>query len=91
MYIGKDGARYVVTQYPFQVDAFGELQAKHTSLDKIGSQGQEQEALANNTMEDHTTKATMNKASPSNKPTGSGMSTNPYMENLFEDLNFNEK
>ena len=79
-YIGEDGARYVVTWDPFNVDSFGVLQPKPTMSESSGASSRKVP-----------TNDATNKARPSNKPTGSGMSTNPYLEQIFSDLNFDSK
>ena len=65
-YIGEDGARYVVTWDPFNVDSFGVLQPKPTMSETVGTSSRKVP-----------TNDATNKVGPSNKPTGFGMSTNP--------------
>ena len=48
------------------------------------------ETVGNSSRKVPTNDAT-NEAGPSNRPTGSGMSTNPYLEQIFSDLNFDSK
>ena len=80
----------MITQYPFQGDAFEVLCAKPTvsSRSKAQTQGSlTKDATTKNQIANNVT----SKVGASSKPMSLGFSSNPYIEKPFEDMNFDEK
>lgn len=81
LYMGQDGARYEATNYPQQVDVFGVIKEEMEPLEEPYYGSKMQMAKASTQFNEQ--------ARPSHKPTGSGMTSNPYIEKIFKDFNIN--